>query len=180
MEELNYSPIVLAGIVINYTLVKVIRVMFLYAPAVWRQLATLLHAIMTQNATELLGVASLFTGPSDIKIAEYLAGIECSDKTPRASSLTEILPSVEQLFQQSYFSDVQMNIIATCAHWKMTSREHYSGNFQAKTRNPIMLIGNTYDPVTPLISAFNVSNGFEGSVVLQHNGYGVSFLSQFW
>jgi len=35
-----------------------------------------------------------------------------------------------------------------------------------------LLVGNSYDPVTPLVSAMNTSAGFEGSVVLHHNGYG--------
>ena len=39
-----------------------------------------------------------------------------------------------------------------------------------------MFVGGPFDPVTPLISAYNMSTGFEGSVVLQHNGYGVSYL----
>jgi len=49
------------------------------------------------------------------------------------------------------------------------------GDFRVKTKNPVLLIGSTYDPVTPIASAHNVSAGFEGSVVLERGGFGVSF-----
>jgi len=43
-----------------------------------------------------------------------------------------------------------------------------------RTKNPVLLVGQTYDPVTPMASARNISAGFEGSVVLEVMGFGVS------
>ncbi|KAK8065355.1 hypothetical protein PG997_012102 [Apiospora hydei] len=47
-----------------------------------------------------------------------------------------------------------------------------------RTRHPILLIGNYADPVTPLASAKNASASFEGSVVLEHKGFGHASIAQ--
>ncbi|KAG9242113.1 hypothetical protein BJ878DRAFT_517199 [Calycina marina] len=49
-----------------------------------------------------------------------------------------------------------------------------NGNFKVETKNPMMVIGNTWDAHTPLISAHNVSSGLEGSVMRQVDGWGAS------
>ncbi|KAF2165669.1 hypothetical protein M409DRAFT_23959 [Zasmidium cellare ATCC 36951] len=46
------------------------------------------------------------------------------------------------------------------------------------TRNPVLFIGNSVDPTTPLVSAWNVSAGFRGSVVLRQDGVGHTSLAQ--
>ena len=54
------------------------------------------------------------------------------------------------------------------------AKERYTAGFDnIRTKNPFLFVGSPFDPLTPLASARNVSAGFEGSVVLQHNGYGV-------
>ncbi|OIW24664.1 hypothetical protein CONLIGDRAFT_636795 [Coniochaeta ligniaria NRRL 30616] len=175
LEHLKYNPLVLASTVIDYSTVKGAIFSILYSPYSWPLLATGLHGIMTRNASELLELVSLVGSSSDPLLNEYLAGIQCGDKTPRASELTEMLPFVNDLYQRSNFSDIQSAVFGWCANWRLDAKERYSGDFQVKTQNPVLVIGNTYDPVTPLASALNVSHGLEGSVVLQHNGYGVSF-----
>ncbi|KIP05919.1 hypothetical protein PHLGIDRAFT_73444, partial [Phlebiopsis gigantea 11061_1 CR5-6] len=53
------------------------------------------------------------------------------------------------------------------------------GSFITNTSSPILLIGNTLDPVTPIAGARNMSSGFAGSVMLQQNSTGHSTLSGF-
>lgn len=67
-------------------------------------------------------------------------------------------------------------LYATCAQWKIEPKERYTGDFNVKTKHPVLFIGNTNDGLTPLVSAKNVSSTFEGSVVLTVDGYGVSFI----
>lgn len=63
--------------------------------------------------------------------------------------------------------------------WKMAAKERYTGGFSnIKTKHPLLFVGNTYDPLTPLASARNASAAFDGSVVLQHDGYGHTSASQ--
>lgn len=68
---------------------------------------------------------------------------------------------------------IPLSMIAT--QWKLEAKERYTGDFRVKTKHPMLVIGNTYDPTTPLRSARNISESFEGSVVLEHGGYGVCY-----
>ena len=60
----------------------------------------------------------------------------------------------------------------------MQAKERFSGPFEGRTKNPILILGSPYDPVTPLIDAKNVSRSFQGSVLLQHNAVGHTSIAQ--
>ncbi|KAL8800252.1 MAG: hypothetical protein Q9182_005308 [Xanthomendoza sp. 2 TL-2023] len=86
---------------------------------------------------------------------------------------------LEQFYAKSQiFGDVLSQNLLTYAQWPFHAKGAYTGNFRVKTRNPILLIGSEVDALTPLVSARNASAGFEGSVVLQHGGYGYTSLGQ--
>ncbi|KIP10507.1 hypothetical protein PHLGIDRAFT_115450 [Phlebiopsis gigantea 11061_1 CR5-6] len=63
--------------------------------------------------------------------------------------------------------------------WNIKAKDRLNGTFITNTSTPILLIGNTFDPVTPLASAHNMSAGFTGSAVLQQNSTGHTSLSGF-
>ncbi|EKM51090.1 uncharacterized protein PHACADRAFT_263055 [Phanerochaete carnosa HHB-10118-sp] len=67
----------------------------------------------------------------------------------------------------------------TCTSWPIQAKDLFNGTFDTNTSTPILLIGNTFDPVTPIQSARNMSAGFAGSVVLQQNSTGHTSLSGF-
>ena len=109
---------------------------------------------------------------------QALIGIVCGDKLDRASSLDEIRPGIAKYEQMSMFSDTLINYHGfDCARWRFAAKERYTGNFNVKTKRPLLFVGNTFDPVTPYISAKNMSLSFEGSVFLQSNIFGVRILS---
>ncbi|KEF53888.1 uncharacterized protein A1O9_10290, partial [Exophiala aquamarina CBS 119918] len=54
----------------------------------------------------------------------------------------------------------------------------YLGDFKVKTKNPVLVVGNTLDNVTPLASARNVSSGFEGSILLERKAFGHTSAAQ--
>lgn len=105
---------------------------------------------------------------------DALLGITCIDNNWRAHSPEEIVEVVKQQGALSTFSGSYFPQTWYCPAWKMKAREAYTGNFTTDTKNPILFVNSRWDPVTPLFSAFNSSAGFKDSVVLTHNGYGVS------
>jgi TAP-like protein len=69
--------------------------------------------------------------------------------------------------------DTAVQPAAQCVQWQMEAKERYEGDSQVQTANPILLLQNTFDRVTLLRSAHNMSAVFEDSVVLEQNRYGV-------
>ncbi|KAJ3543360.1 hypothetical protein NM208_g3616 [Fusarium decemcellulare] len=66
-----------------------------------------------------------------------------------------------------------MQLSTRCAHWKFDAKEHYRGSFDLDTsENPFLILGNTYDPVTPLSSAQRLASNWDGSVLVQLDGFG--------
>ena len=123
--------------------------------AKWRDIEGKLLSGVTQNEAQL--------------------GVRCSDKDPatRFEKLEEMGEIVEEAAAVSKLGGVGA-FAYNCAHWSIDAKERYEGDFKVKTKNPILLTSSTYDPVTPLVSAHNTSASFEGSVVLERTGFGVS------
>lgn len=145
----------------------------------WTVLAYILNSLFTKDIPSLAKLSHMVTSSSSNPLTtnQQLSelGIQCSDKTLRASELNQVTPYMSASRSLSkVFGDMNDGSIATCAQWKMPAKEQYNGSFHIKTPTPFLLIGNSFDPLTPLSSAHNVSAGLEGSVVLQQNGYGVS------
>ncbi|KAI8072814.1 Alpha/Beta hydrolase protein [Gongronella butleri] len=60
-----------------------------------------------------------------------------------------------------------------CLYWNVTAAERYAGPWNHKTKNKVLLIGATMDPVTPVESAAKLEDLMEGSGVFhKHEGYG--------
>ena len=147
------------------------------------------------NATR--HIANLVTGTNLTAVAEYynslnagiamgdddsFYGIKCSDTFPRAAGLSDIMPDVQRMIETSeLFGNLLAPVATQCASWPWEAKERYNGQFlgesKIKTKTPVLFIGNTYDPATPLASAKNMSAAFEGSAVVEQHGFGVSCFS---
>jgi hypothetical protein len=135
-------------------------------------LAAYLQAIIDRNTTTYRRYEPVFNTVVDVS-STY--GIRCSDSTFRTDNFTEIQHRAEQLTQKSpTWAQLYIPSYTACSAWRSHARGNYMGNFEASTRHPILFIGSPFDIRTPIEGAYNASAGFDGSVVLQHNGFGVS------
>ncbi|KAK8124076.1 TAP-like protein-domain-containing protein [Apiospora kogelbergensis] len=180
-DALKYNPMPYLGFMIDYSFVKSITFRSIYWPSQWPDLAMLLDSLLTGNLEALLTnqIVLDLLKPGAVDITPALTGIWCSDASMRTAKLADLRPSIDALMAASKLSgDLYAPLVSRCAQWPFAAKERYAGNFTAKTHHPIMLIGNTLDPITPLFSAHNMSAGFEGSVVLEQRGYGHTTLAQ--
>ena len=74
--------------------------------------------------------------------------------------------------QSSTGGAIWASIRLVCTGWQVRSKWRYTGPFGGNTSKPILWIGNTADPVTPIRNAHNMAKGFPGSVVLQADSVG--------
>lgn len=179
LEDLKQNPLPSAYGVLDYSTIKLYIFNQLYDPLTWPSLARSIAGILTRNETTIGQIVAVSLAGHKTLAGEYTIGIRCSDSRARATQLGELMPSINKMLQKGYFVDLAPYLAMTCSQWKFKAKEIYSGNFQVKTRKPIMLIGNTHDPVTPLVSARNLSTALDGSVVLENNIYGVSICALF-
>lgn len=154
----------------TYAAVKGIFVQPLYFPSTWPSFAETLAGLLngTTSPAENTTAAPVYG-----EAANAVIGIRASDATFTANSSDQYLPQVQyQTTVSPGFSDIAYFSLWASARWTMPAKERYWGNFRATTKTPILYVNGEFDPVTPLVNAYNGSAGFEGSVVLPHSGYG--------
>lgn len=182
-NALKTNPIQLGnGTEFDYPVIRGLFGLSLYGPDRWPLLMKILpylatnetdHPVFVKAASALV---NQFTASVDTIPAVY--GIHCSDRIPRLETLDEFRPVQARLSEISKVMDGSAALSMACGLWKSDAKERYMGDFQVKTKNPILLSSNRYDGHTPLKSAYNVSSSFEGSSVLVVNGFGHSTMSQ--
>ncbi|KIV83824.1 hypothetical protein PV11_05815 [Exophiala sideris] len=185
LTRLKYNPIAVTLLnettVVTYSSVKTFMFNMLYRPRTWPLVATLLDYLVDDNASLYVDARSQLRGNGTAGDSpDAITAIRCGDTAFRTDSLADLMPFEQQVVPTSTWGglDFGLDNIMNCAPWMEKAKEVYSGDWDIKTKNPLLLIGNTYDPVTPLVSAQNNSAAFPGSVVLQHNGYGHTSLAQ--
>jgi pimeloyl-ACP methyl ester carboxylesterase len=169
---------------VDYSLIQSQIYSSLKSPSQWPALASILLAVASRNATLLGNVVDVYftstqTGAPD---AQALAGIKYGDVKPRyrAENLTALLDTLALRRQLSpWFGDVVDNIPTQAAQWPLVAKEIYGGGFNGSHSGQILLIGNTKDPITPLIAAANLAATIPGAVLLEQDGVGVSLSAPF-
>ncbi|KAH6855508.1 TAP-like protein-domain-containing protein [Chaetomium sp. MPI-CAGE-AT-0009] len=151
---------------ITYSIANSFTLSTLYRPNSYQLLAGSLTAVITKDTDALVEAFSGDGSPRAIQQqAQAVMGIRCGDKIPREDELSD-LDKVDEEFRK------------TSNGPSFEAKERYLGGFRVRTSSPLLFIGNTYDPVTPLASARNMTAGFEGSVVLQQDGFGDTSIAQ--
>lgn len=61
---------------------------------------------------------------------------------------------------------------APCTTWPVKSADRYTGPWNATTKNPILVVGTTFDPATSFENARRIARKLGNAVLLTHRGYG--------
>jgi hypothetical protein len=181
------GPIPAGAALVDYLAAKGLVAEMLKSPSVWpawsRLLAVALHGTEAERDA-LWNAPGALEGMAGSAVASYdavgtmqsLWGVHCGDRVPRLASFGGLVEVTGRLGNTSrLIGDVVQSVTTHCARWPWRAKEVYVGDFRVTTKNPVLLVGNVLDAHTPIRSAFNVSEGFEGSRVLVANGTGVSF-----
>ncbi|KAH6873686.1 TAP-like protein-domain-containing protein [Coprinopsis sp. MPI-PUGE-AT-0042] len=155
----------------------------LYTPrALFSPLADALAKLATGDALPMFKLHTLTSAPrfecscdspnDEFKaVTEGTISILCNDGAKVSDKLSDAEDYFRDLSKRSQFADMWASIHMACSRWPNTSAS-FKKNFEANTSHPILLVGNTADPVTPLASAKKMSAGFTNSVVLTQDSAG--------
>lgn len=161
-----------------YTYFSFISQLFgaMYAPSSWPELASNLYAAIAHGDFAGLPAAAGFS-----PIEQRFTQIYCGDVLANPSvdpSPEEYVQYTEPLAAMSpHFASFFAKDDLLCRAWSLRAPERYEGSFTANTSFPLLIIGNDYDPVTPLASAETMAALFETPVV-RRAGYGHCSSSQ--
>ncbi|KAJ3514621.1 hypothetical protein NMY22_g14669 [Coprinellus aureogranulatus] len=171
--------------VVNYSILRGAVFQSLYSPYLaFQRLAHALAELAAGDGTALL--AMLGTGiykcscdplAHDMDpVIDGRAAIACNDGDEVPRSLIKLEEYWEKLASVSEWADVWGFIHTNCVGWPK-NKKPFRGPFVGNTSFPILVIGNTADPVTPLRSAKKMAEGFKDAVVLTLDAGGHCSLS---
>ncbi|KAI9700530.1 MAG: hypothetical protein M1820_006829 [Bogoriella megaspora] len=176
LEQLKQNPATVAGQQVTYAGTKSFIWQQSYHPYAWPVVAQSLDHFLNGKYEAFQAVqASLSKDESPFPKTsnDALSAISCGDYAWRTADFEEIKQYANEMEAKSIFGGLTgLPQEIDCAAWRFQAKERYQGDFHVQTRNPILFVGNTHDPVTPYASAKNMSTGFDGSVLLHHDGYG--------
>ncbi len=155
----------------------------LYSPAVWPDLGEVLAGIEAEASAEVIGerLATLRAGlglaegeqepyPNEI---EGGPGVACSDSVnpdafdawPRAADAAER--------HHGYFGRLWTWAWAACRTWpEKAAEDSYTGPWTRRTANPVLVVGNYFDPATRYQGAVTASRLLPNSRLLSYAGWG--------
>ncbi|KAJ3501873.1 hypothetical protein NLJ89_g9145 [Agrocybe chaxingu] len=157
-----YSPSFPKYGVVDFVTLKNTILTALYTPsASFAPLARGLKALEDGDASVLYQLPRL---SSD----EVFASIMCSDGNAVTDSAAQVAKYAETISRLSTFSSLISSIRLLCSGWKIHPNS-FKGPLSGNTSFPLLIIGNTADPVTSLSMAKKASRAFPGSVVLTYD-----------
>lgn len=83
---------------------------------------------------------------------QFALGVLCSDQDNiwYNKTLEDFRPLIDELEENSIVGDIWVKTQLGCAGWSVKASGRFAGPFSADTATPILFVGNTYDPVTPV------------------------------
>jgi pimeloyl-ACP methyl ester carboxylesterase len=142
-------------------------------PSHWPQLADDLNQAADGDGSNLaISFSQQRTGIQQSLISA--TALQCADKPllPLGSVLT--WPQVMQRLTATNFLGTVEGwwLWAPCASWQARSSERYTGPWTATTANPILVIGNRFDPRTRYANSVVASQRLGNAALLTLEGYG--------
>ncbi len=142
-------------------------------PASWPQIAAGLDQAAGGNGSAI-ETALQQSRPLYQSVLNSATALQCADKpSPRVGP--QAWPSIiGPLTRVSQFAGPVNGwwLAVPCAAWPVVNADRYSGPWNASTLNPVLVIGNRYDPQTAYAGARRVARVLGNARLLTLDGYG--------
>lgn len=163
----------------------------LYNSVVWESFAEFLAALEFLTSPAEAGAllhdywrqAGFANGGSDRfypNSPEGFPGVACSDTDNPTSYAAWSAAAADAEANFGYFGRLWTWVSSICAQWPGSQATRYAGPFTAETANPVLIVGNLFDPATRYEGAVTLSGLLPNSrlLTLAGWGHGSLFLSQ--
>jgi len=185
--------------VLNYSVLIAITGGELGFSPLWANFAAFLADVEAQTAAPLRAGARVQRSASRLRTAymppramrhgittdyqnfiESGPGVFCTDSDNPHDYAAWSIAGARADARFGYFGRYFTWISSPCAEWRGVDRDRYTGPFTRVTANPILVVGNTFDPVTRYEAAQLVDRLMPRSSLLTLRGWGHTslFLSQ--
>ncbi|KAJ7617120.1 TAP-like protein-domain-containing protein [Roridomyces roridus] len=169
--------------IVDYDLMRNTIFVSLYKPfALFPTLARALADLSAGNATGLYQISEAPQFKCSCDLDEFSfenvndggLAVLCNDGKRISKSFEDAEKHYRNLLANSSWADVWMSACdrLACMAWPEFPKTNFHGPFVANTSFPLLMVGNTADPVTPLWAAKKMAQGFSGSVVLTQDSIG--------
>jgi pimeloyl-ACP methyl ester carboxylesterase len=170
--------------VVNYSNLIGMTLGAMYDSSSWEDFAAALADLESQASSATLGVRlQAFWHPTNAYITkrgfphyrnlvEGFPAVACADSdNPHSySAWSTNGAAAEAAF--GYFGRIWTWVSSICAAWPTTDADRYTGPFNHNTANPVLVIGNLFDPATRYQGAVIASNLLPNSRLLTVHGWG--------
>jgi pimeloyl-ACP methyl ester carboxylesterase len=143
-------------------------------PGEWPDYAKALDAAASGDASDLEEMARPGRTPEGFAGATTSSAISCVDAQASRSSRAwpSVIPHLTQV-SKLWGPVLGWWLWAPCAsNWPAHSDDRYAGPWNAKTKNPILLLNNLHDPATGYRNALVAEQRLGQAVLLTEIGYG--------
>jgi hypothetical protein len=179
-------PVVLPGgfvLDLNYSILIALTLGAMYDSLGWEFFAQVLAMIESQVDAATLGNAIqsfLFQTayinkrgfPHYPNLVEGFPAIACADSVNPTSYAAWSQAGAAADAANGYFGRIWTWVSSICAEWPFTDTARYMGPFTAQTSNPVLVIGNLFDPATRYEGAQTVAGLLPNSRLLTLHGWG--------
>ncbi|KAJ6579543.1 TAP-like protein-domain-containing protein [Mycena vulgaris] len=166
---------------VDYSMLRRAIFQSLYSPyANFPRLAQALADLSAGNGTALFKMSEqppfeCACDPAEYRfepVGEAGSAVACNDGARISPEYEDVVAHYHNMSKTSTWADMWEPIRMACLAWPEFPKNHFRGPFVANTSFPLLVVGNTADPVTPLWAAKKMSQGFAGSVVLTQDSAG--------
>jgi pimeloyl-ACP methyl ester carboxylesterase len=168
---------------LNYSILIAFTLGAMYDSSSWPDFAAMLADVEEQAGARTIGArAERFRGapayitkrgfPRYFNALEGFPAVACADSdNPNAYDAWWNAGAAADA-AHGYFGRIWTWASGICASWEHTDAGRYMGPFNRRTANPVLVVGNTFDPATPYHGAVTVAGLLPGSALLTVHGWG--------
>lgn len=109
---------------------------------------------------------------------DSLSAVLCADGDNPRSPLAWPLAARAADRQAPYFGSLMAYASFACADWRAHDDDRFVGPFNRRTANPVLVVGNTFDPATPYEGAVALAHELANARLLTLDGWGHTALLQ--